>query len=94
MPVFHAAVHLLTLELKMAAAQSNNAPTIKASSSATNGAADMTRRMVCGGLAGMIAKVNVLFVCVMHQQLKYSLYFISNTYALHTSYTIRLLQIH
>jgi len=44
-------------KLKMAAAQSNNTPTISASSSATNGAADMTRRMVCGGLAGMIAKV-------------------------------------
>jgi hypothetical protein len=26
-------------------------------SKATHGAADMTRRMVCGGLAGMIAKV-------------------------------------
>ena len=27
------------------------------SSQTTHGAADMTRRMVCGGLAGMIAKV-------------------------------------
>ena len=27
------------------------------SSKAAHGAADMTRRMVCGGLAGMIAKV-------------------------------------
>ncbi len=28
------------------------------SSKAAHGAADMTRRMVCGGLAGMIAKVS------------------------------------
>ena len=32
--------------------------TVSSSSKAAHGAADMTRRMVCGGLAGMIAKVS------------------------------------
>ncbi len=36
-------------------------------SSAVHEAADMTRRMVCGGIAGMIAKVSNCFGCPPHQ---------------------------
>lgn len=36
------------------------------SSKAAHGAADMTRRMVCGGLAGMIAKVSSICMYSHH----------------------------
>jgi len=44
------------------------------SSKAAHGAADMTRRMVCGGLAGMIAKVShKLVVSIVSITISFSL---------------------
>ena len=46
----------------MAGAASSKDETV--TSTAAHGAADMTRRMVCGGVAGMIAKVCSIMVYV------------------------------
>ena len=50
-----------TIRIKMATESSSSdlqrQETSSSKDATTHGAADMTRRMVCGGLAGMIAKV-------------------------------------
>ena len=54
------------------------------SSKAAHGAADMTRRMVCGGLAGMIAKVSHIssrIYCINHH---FFLSVFSQTHSVHT----------